>query len=348
MTFLGKTGGPGIGIDLGTANIVVYQSGKGVIYNEPSCVAVRKLPRGGVEVIAYGHEAKAMIGKTPVGVSVIKPLRDGVIANFDMTEAVLRHFISRACWEGKFSHPQVVVSVPAKVTEVERRAVIDAALGAGAREAYILDEPLAAALGAGLPINAPEGSMVLDIGSGTSEVAVISLGGLVVSNSLRVAGDSMDEAIIGLFRQKHALLIGEQTAEHIKIQIGSVIPLKKELEMEVKGRDLADGLPKVTRVSSVEIRDVLIPIVSRIEDMVKVALEQTPPELSRDIVDNGVVLTGGGSQLRGLPQKLTKVLNAPVICAEDPVHAIANGVGMTIQNLGEMKRILTTVHKTRR
>ena len=321
MALFRRSSGVGVGIDLGTSNIVVYQSGKGVVYDEPSCVSVRKLPRGGVEVIAYGHESKAMIGKTPVGVSVIKPLRDGVIANFEMTEAVLRHFISKACRAGHFSNPQVVVSVPAKVTEVERRAVVDAALGAGAREAYILDEPIAAALGAGLPISAPEGSMVLDIGSGTSEVAVISLGGLVVSNSLRAAGDSMDEAIIGLFRQKHALLIGESTAENVKIQIGSVMPLDEELEMEVKGRDLADGLPKVTR-------------------------EQTPPELSRDIVDNGIVLTGGGSLLRGLPRKLTNVLGSPVILAEDPIHAVANGVGMTLQNLGEMKRILTTVHKS--
>ena len=345
MAFFRKNTGVGIGIDLGTANIVVLQSDKGVIFDEPSCVAVRKMPRIGQEIIAYGPEAKAMIGKTPIGVSVVKPLRDGVIANFDMTEAVLRHFIEKACVAGNFSSPKVVVSVPAKVTEVERRAVIDAALGAGAKEAYIVDEPLAAALGAGLPINDPEGSMVLDIGSGTSEVAVISLGGLVVSNSLRAAGDTMDEAIIALFRQKHALLIGESTAESVKIQIGSVIPLKEELEMEVKGRDLADGLPKVTRVSSVEIREALTPIIARIEDVVKVTLEQTPPELSRDIVDNGIVLTGGGSLLRGLPQKLTRVLNAPVILAEDPLHAVAHGVGLTLANLGEMKKILTTVHR---
>lgn len=346
MALFGRSGGIGVGVDLGTANVVVFQGDRGIVFDEPSCVAVRKLPRGSVEVIAYGREAKAMIGKTPMGVSVIRPLRDGVIANFDMTESVLRHFISKTCAAGHFSNPRVVVAVPAKVTEVERRAVVDAALGAGAREAYILDEPLAAALGAGLPINAPEGSMVLDIGSGTSEVAVISLGGLVVSNSLRIAGDSMDEAIIGLFRQKHALLIGESTAENVKNEIGSVMPLKEELEIEVKGRDLADGLPKVSRVSSVEIREVLLPIVSRIEDMVKVALEQTPPELSRDIVDNGIVLAGGASQLRGLPEKLTRVLNAPVILSEDPIHAVANGVGLTLQNLGEMKRILTTVRKS--
>lgn len=347
MALFGRSGGIGIGIDLGTTNIVVYRSDVGIVHDVPSCVAVRKLPRGGVEVIAYGKEARAMVGKTPMGVSVIKPLRDGVIANFDMTENVLRHFISKTCAEGHFSSPQVIVSVPAKVTEVERRAVIDAALGAGAREAYIVDEPLAAALGAGLPINSPDGSIVLDIGGGTSEVAVVSLGGLVVTNSLRVAGDSMDEAIIGLFRQKHALLIGESTAESVKINIGSVLPLKQELEMEVKGRDLADGLPKMTRVSSVEVREVLLPIVSRIEDMIRVALEQTPPELARDIVDNGIVLTGGASQLRGLPEKLTQVLNAPVMLAEDPIHAVANGIGMTLQDFGRLKRILTTVRKNR-
>ncbi len=346
MDFFRRSSVAGIGIDLGTANIVVYLGGKGIVFDEPSCVSVRKLPRGGVDVIAYGHEAKAMIGKTPVGVSVIKPLRDGVIANFDMTEAVLRHFISKACAVGRISNPQVIVSVPANVTEVERRAVVDAALGAGSREAYILDEPVAAALGAGLPISDPEGSMVLDIGSGTSEVAVISLGGIVVSNSLRLAGDSMDEAISALFRQKHALLIGESTAENVKIQIGSVVPLDQELDMEVKGRDLADGLPKVTHVSSAEVREVLMPIVSRIEDMVKVTLEQTPPELSRDIVDNGIVLTGGGSQLRGLARRLTKVLSTPVILAEDPIHAVAKGVGQALQSLGEMKRPLVTVHKS--
>lgn len=345
MAFFKKEHDVGLGIDLGTENVVVYQNNKGIIIDEPSCVAVRKLPRGGQEVIAYGHEAKAMVGKTPIGVSVINPLRDGVIADFNMTEETLRHFIRRACSGGGFTSPYVVVSVPAKITEVERRAVVDAALGAGAGEAYIIDEPLAAALGAGLPINDPDGSMVLDLGSGTSEVAVISLGGLVVVNSLRIAGDSMDKAIIMLFRQKHALLIGESTAENVKISIGSVVPLKEELEMEVKGRDLADGLPKVTRVSSVEVREVLMPIISRIEDMVKVALEQTPPELSRDIVDNGIILTGGCASLRGLPQKLTQVLNAPVIRAEDPIHAVANGVGLTLQNLGEMKRILTTVRK---
>ncbi len=340
--------GPGIGIDLGTSNIVVYQCGKGILFNEPSAVTIRKQRRGGHEVIAFGREAKAMTGKTPVGVSVVSPLRGGVIANFNMTEALLRHFLQKAGVGGRFSHPQVVVSVPAKVTEVERRAVIDAALSAGAGEAYIVDEPLAAALGAGLPIYAPQGSMVLDIGGGTSEVAVISLGGIVVTNSLRSAGDDMDEAIIAMFRQKHALLIGESTAESIKIQIGSVLPLQEEIEMEVKGRDLADGLPKVEVVTSVEIREVLSPMVSRIEDMVKMALEQTPPELARDIVDNGIVLTGGAAQLRGLPQRLSKVLNAPVMLAEDPVHAVALGVGRTLENIGEMGGLLVTVRKAMR
>lgn len=340
--------GTGIGVDLGTSNIVIYLSGNGIIYDEPSAVAVRKQKRGGLDVIAYGREAKAMDGKTPVGVSVVRPLQDGVIANFDMTEAMLRHFFQRIAGHAHLSHPQVVVSVPAKVTEVERRAVIDAALGAGAGEAFIVDEPLAAALGAGLPINDPQGSMVLDIGGGTSEVAVISLGGLVVTNSLRVAGDDMDEAIIAMFRQKHALLVGESTAENIKMQIGSVLPLNPEKEIEVKGRDLADGLPKVEHVTSVEVREVLLPLISRIEDMVKVALEQTPPELSRDIVDNGIVLTGGASQLRCLPAKLTKMLNAPVFLAEDPIHAVALGVGRIVENLSTMSGILTTVQRAPR
>lgn len=338
-------GGTDVGIDLGTSNIVVYKCAQGIVFDEPSAVAVRKLPKGGQEIIAYGHEAKAMQGKTPLGVTVVHPLRDGVIANYDMTEVVLRHYLERMGGDSRFSRPRAVVSVPAKVTEVERRAVIDAALAAGAREAYIIDEPVAAALGAGLPIDEPQGSMVLDIGGGTSEVAVISLGGIVVTNLLRAAGDAMDEAIVSMFRQKRTLLIGESTAEFVKIAIGSVSPLHEELSVEVKGRDLADGLPKVETVTSVEIREVLSPLISRIEDMVKVALEQTPPELARDIVDNGIVLTGGAAQLRGLTERLSRSLNAPVILAEDAIHSVAMGVGRVLENLDEMKRSLTTVQK---
>ncbi|MDD4836913.1 MAG: rod shape-determining protein [Synergistales bacterium] len=346
MGFFSGFLGNDVGIDLGTSNVVVYQCGKGIVIDEPSAVAVRKKKRGGqLEVIAFGHEAKAMMGKTPAGVSTIRPLKDGVIANFDMTEAIIRHFLQLTAGRGVKSRPRVVISVPAKVTEVEKKAVIDATLGAGAKEAYVVDEPIASALGAGLPIQDPRGSMVLDIGGGTSEVAVLSLGGIVVNNSLRAAGDDMDEAIIAMLRQKHAILIGETTAENIKINIGSAIPLDDEVEVEVKGRDLADGLPKVTTVSSVEIREALDPLISRVEDMVKVALEQTPPELSKDIVDQGIVLTGGVCQIRGLPIRLSRSLNAPVILAEDPLHSVANGVGKILEDLSAMRKVLMSVEK---
>lgn len=338
--------GNDVGIDLGTSNIVVYQSGKGIVIDEPSAVSVRKRKRGGQsEIIAFGKESKAMTGKTPAGVTTIKPLKDGVIANFDMTEAIIRHFLQKTNGAGLKSRPRVVISVPAKVTEVEKKAVIDATLGAGASEAYVVDEPIAAALGAGLPIQDPRGSMVLDIGGGTSEVAVLSLGGIVVNNSLRVAGDDMDEAIIAMLRQKHSILIGETTAESIKIEIGSTLPLDTEVEIEVKGRDLADGLPKVTTVSSIEIREALDPLISRVEDMVKIALEQTPPELSKDIVDQGIVLTGGVCQLKGLPIRLARALNAPVFLSEQPLHAVALGVGKILDDLSAMKKVLMSVEK---
>ncbi|PIE54182.1 MAG: rod shape-determining protein [Dethiosulfovibrio peptidovorans] len=345
MGFFGFLGNE-VGIDLGTSNVVVYQCGKGIVMNEPSAVAVRKKKRGGqLEVIAFGNRAKAMAGKTPEGVSTIRPLKDGVIADFDMTEAIIRHFLQRTGGSGFRSRPRVVISVPAKVTEVEKKAVIDATLGAGAREAYVVDEPVAAALGAGLPIQEPRGSMILDVGGGTSEVAVLSLGGIVVNNSLRVAGDDMDDAIVAMLRQKHAIFIGNTTAESVKIDVGSALPMEQEVDIEVKGRDLADGLPKVTTVSSVEIREALDPLISRVEDMVKVALEQTPPELSKDIVDQGIVLTGGICQLRGLDVRLSRSLNAPVILAEDPLHAVARGVGRILEDLNAMKRVLMSVEK---
>lgn len=338
--------GNDVGIDLGTSNVVVYQCGRGIVIDEPSAVTVRKKKRGGqMEVIAFGREAKTMMGKTPAGVTTIRPLKDGVIANFDMTEAIIRHFLQITGGGRMKFRPRVVISVPAKVTEVEKKAVIDATLGAGAREAYVVDEPVASALGAGLPIQDPRGSMVLDIGGGTSEVAVLSLGGIVVNNSLRAAGDDMDEAIISMLRQKHAILIGETTAESIKTTIGSALPMDQEVDIEVKGRDLADGLPKVSMVSSVEIRESLDPLIVRVEDMVKVALEQTPPELSKDIVDQGIVLTGGVCQLRGLTTRLSKALNAPVILSDDPLHSVANGVGKILEDLSTMKKILMSVEK---
>ncbi len=344
--FSGVFGGD-VGIDLGTANIVVYVKGKGIVLNEPSAVAIRKRLRGGsAEVIAVGAEAKAMAGKTPIGVSTIWPLQDGVIANFDMTEELIRYCLRMARGtSGPLSRPRVVISVPAQITEVERKSVIDATLGAGAREAYVVEEPVAAAIGVGMPIQEPSGNMILDIGGGTCEIAVLSLGGIVVTNSLRAAGNDMDSAIVAMLRQRYALLIGETTAEEVKIGIGSSLPLEKELEMPVKGRDLADGLPKSDVVSSVEIREALEPIVLRIEDMVKIALEQTPPELAKDIVDQGIILSGGVSLLRGLAERLSKALSTPVVVAEEPMNAVAQGVGVILENLDAMKKILLSVEK---
>ena len=336
-----------VGIDLGTANIVVYVKEKGIVLSEPSTVAVRKLPRSrGLEVIAVGQEAKAMAGKTPAGVEAIWPLQDGVIANFDMTEELIRYCLRRAGGSGSFMvHPRVVISVPAEVTEVERKAVVDATLGAGASEAYVVDEPISAALGVGLPIDKPQGCMIVDVGGGTSEVSVISLGGIVVTSSLRNAGKVMDNAIIAMLRQRYALLIGETTAEEVKNTIGSALPLAPELEMAVKGRDLSDGLPKVDTVSSVEVREALDPIFLGIEDMVKVALEKTPPELAKDIVDQGIVLSGGVSLMRGFAERLSRAVNTPVITAEKPLYSVALGVGKILENLGAMRRVLMSVER---
>lgn len=334
-----------VGIDLGTANVVVYLKGKGVAINEPSVVAVR---RGGrrrqPQVIAVGAEAKAMVGKTPTGVSTVRPLQHGVIADFDMTEAMINHFVTRAgAGKGIFSHPKVIVCIPACVTEVERKAVIDASLSAGAREAYVIEEPVAAALGAGLPIQDPKGNMVLDIGGGTSEVAILSLGGIVVSNSLRSAGDEIDNSIVALLRQNYTLSIGESTAEEIKMKIGTAMDIGEEMSMEVKGRDLMDGLPKAVTVTSSEIREAIEPIVCRIEEMVRDALEQTPPELARDIVDQGFVVTGGGALLKGLAERLSRNLKVPVVTAEEPLFCVALGVGRVLEEIDTMKTVLVPV-----
>lgn len=336
-----------VGIDLGSANIVVYVREKGIVLSEPSTVAVRKITRGaGVEVIAVGREAKSMSGKTPSGIDVIWPLQDGVIANFDMTEELIRYCLMKAGGGGAFVHPRVVISVPAEVTEVERKAVIDATLGAGASEAYIVEEPIAAALGIGLPIDKPNGYMVIDVGGGTSEVSVISLGGIVVTSSLRSAGKTMDNAIIAMIRSRYALLIGETTAEEVKNTIGSALPLSPEPDdLPVKGRDLSDGLPKSDLVSAVEVREALEPIIAGIEDMLKVALEKTPPELARDIVDRGIILTGGVALMHGFAERLSRTINTPVIPAEKPLFSVALGVGRILENLGAMRKVLLTVER---
>ncbi|MFC2594165.1 MAG: rod shape-determining protein, partial [Fretibacterium sp.] len=268
------------------------------------------------------------------------------IANFDMTEELIRFCLHKAKGGGSFmAHPRVVISVPAEVTEVERKAVVDATLGAGASEAYVVDEPISAALGVGLPIDKPQGCMIVDVGGGTSEVSVISLGGIVVTSSLRNAGKVMDNAIVAMLRQRYALLIGETTAEEVKNTIGSALPLAPELEMAVKGRDLSDGLPKVDTVSSVEVREALDPIFLGIEDMVKVALEKTPPELAKDIVDQGIVLSGGVSLMRGFAERLSRAVNTPVITAEKPLYSVALGVGKILENLGAMRRVLMSVER---
>jgi rod shape-determining protein MreB len=338
-----------IGIDLGSANTVVYVKGRGVTIDEPSVLAIRKIgSKGKKDIIAFGHPAKKMIGKTPQGIETVRPLQHGVIADFDMTEKMVGYYMSSAN-QGRhmMAHPRVAICVPACVTEVEKRAVVDATLGAGAREAFVVEEPLAAALGTGLPINEPRGNMVVDIGGGTSEVAVLSLGGVVISNSLRAAGDDIDNAIVSMMRQNYTLSIGESTAEEVKMAIGSVIPLESELEMEVKGRDLMDGLPKVVMVTSNEVRDAIEPIVCRIEDMLRYAVEQTPPELVKDIVDQGLVLTGGSSQLRGLSARFSDVINVPVHMAESPLYSVALGLGKLLETVDRGDKIAVTVdHST--
>jgi rod shape-determining protein MreB len=334
-----------IGIDLGSANTVVYVKGRGITIDEPSVLAVRKIGiKGKKEVIAFGNPAKKMIGKTPQGIETIRPMQHGVIADFDMTEQMVGHYMTEAN-QGRrmMAHPRVAICIPAGVTEVEKRAVVDATLGAGAREAFVVEEPLAAALGTGLPINEPRGNMVVDIGGGTSEVAVLSLGGVVLSNSLRAAGDDIDAAIISMMRQNYTLSIGESTAEEVKCMIGSVIPLDEELEMEVKGRDLMDGLPKVVNVTSNEVREAIETIILRIEDMLRYAVEQTPPELVKDIVDQGFVLTGGSSQLRGLNIRFSDAINVPVHMAEAPLYSVALGLGKLLETVDRGDKIAVTV-----
>jgi rod shape-determining protein MreB len=339
--------GSDIGIDLGTVNVVVYVKGKGIVINEPSVIAVRKSIRGSrKEILAVGRQAKAMVGKTPAGIETVKPMREGVISDFDMTEAMISHFVRAADdRRGFFSRPRVVVSVPACVTEVERRAVVDATLSAGAREAYVVEEPLAAALGASLPIHEPRGNMVVDIGGGTCEVAVLSMGGIVVSKSIRGAGDEIDSAIVSMLRLNHKLAIGDATAEQIKWDLGSVAPLDEELRMEVKGRALTDGLPRSITLSSVQVREAIEPIIGKIEDTIRETLEATPPELVKDIYEQGLVLAGGGALLRGLSQRLSQALNVPVFVADDPLIAVSHGLAKVLEDLDAKRPIMNTVER---
>lgn len=317
-----------IGIDLGTANTLVFMKGKGIVMREPSVVAVDVRTD---TVLAVGSHAKEMIGRTPGSIVAVRPLKDGVIADFDITATMLKHFIKKTVKTGIFSKPKVVVCIPSGVTEVERRAVEDAARQAGAAEVELIEEPMAAAIGAGLPVAEPTGSMVVDIGGGTSEVAVISLGDIVTACSVRVAGDKFDESIVSYIKKKYNLLIGERTAEEIKINIGSAYPVEEEVKVEVKGRNLVDGLPKNIEISSQEVREALADPLITIVEAVKSTLEKTPPELSADIIDHGITLTGGGALLRGLDLLISQETGMPVNVAENPLDCVVDGTGKRLE-----------------
>src|SRR5437870_8215062 len=329
-----------LAIDLGTANTLIYVKNEGIVCNEPSVVAVQQRnERGGKKVLAVGAEAKKMLGRTPGSIVAIRPLKDGVIADFEITEAMLRYFIQKVHNRRTLVRPRIIVGVPFGITEVEKRAVRESAESAGAREDYLIEEPMAAAIGGGLPITEPTGNMIVDIGGGTTEVAVIALAGVVLSKSIRVAGDKMDEAIVQYIKRKYNLLIGERTAEIIKKEIGSAYPLEEPLTVEVKGRDLVAGVPKTLLVNSDEIREALSEPVNAIVDAVRSVLERTPPELSADIVDKGVVLSGGGAQLKNLDVLLREETGLPVMVCENPQLAVVLGTGKVLDELGQLREI---------
>jgi rod shape-determining protein MreB len=334
-----------LAIDLGTANTLVYVKGRGIVTNEPSVVAIHKDSKGAKKVIAVGEEAKRMLGKTPGNVVAIRPLKDGVIADFEVTEVMLKYFIQKIHNKKSYARPRVVISIPSGITPVEKRAVKESAESAGAREVYLIEEPMAAAIGVGLPITEPDGNMIVDIGGGTTEVAVISLAGIVYCNSVRVAGDKIDEAIIQYIKRKYNMLIGERTAELVKINIGSAYPSaeEEEVKMEVKGRDLIGGIPRTLEVSAKEIREAISEPVNAIVEAVRIALERTPPELASDIVDKGIVLSGGGALLRNLDALIKEVTKLPVIVAENPLTAVVEGAGKVLDELDLLKQVATTL-----
>ncbi len=327
-----------IGIDLGTANTLVFMKGKGIILREPSVVA---LDTRKDEVLYVGAEAKEVIGRTPGSIVAMRPLKDGVIADFDVTANMLQRFIRKVCGSSIFSRPNIVICIPSGVTEVERRAVRSAAETAGGRRVSIIEEPMAAAIGAGLPVAEATGSMVVDIGGGTSEVAVISLGGIVTSRSVRVAGDAFDSAIIQYIRRKHNLLIGDRTAEDIKLAIGSAYPYDDEQPINVRGRNLVDGLPKNITIEPVEIREALADSVATVVDAIKTTLERTPPELSADIIDNGIMLTGGGAMLRGLDRLVSIETGIDTRIAENPLDCVVNGTGRVLEDIDRLRDVLS-------
>ncbi len=328
-----------LAIDLGTANTLVYVKGRGIVVSEPSVVAVTKDGRGPDKVRAVGREAKEMLGRTPGNIVAIRPMKEGVIADFEIAEAMLRYFITRVHNRSTLVRPRIVVAVPSGITEVEKRAVRESAMSAGAREVYLIEEPMAAAIGAGLPVTEPSGNMIVDIGGGTTEVAVLSLSGIVYSNSTRVGGDKLDEAIINYVKRKYNLLIGERTAELVKIKIGSAYPTDEIRSLEVKGRDLVAGVPKTLELKTDEICDALAEPVNTMVESVKLALESTPPELSADIVDKGIVMTGGGAMLANLDLLLREATGLPVMLAEDPLSAVVLGTGRCLDELDLLRDV---------
>lgn len=326
-----------IGIDLGTANTLVFVRGQGIVLNEPSVVAVEKTSG---KVLAVGSAAKEMLGRTPGEIAAIRPLKDGVIADFEISEKLLSDFIRRVVKHRYLMKPRIVISVPSGITEVEKRAVRDSAENAGAREVFLLQEPMAAAIGVGLPVDQPSGIMIIDIGGGTSEIAVIALNGIVNNISVRIAGDEMNDSIVMYLKKNYNLLIGELTAEEIKIKIGSAFPLEKELSMEIKGRDLVAGVPKNLKLSSVQVREALVEPIERIVEAVRQSLERTPPELASDILERGIILTGGGALLRGLDKRLRQETNLPVNVAEDPLTCVVRGTGKVLENMQMFSKVL--------
>jgi len=328
-----------LAIDLGTATTLVYVKGKGIVSNEPSVVAIRKDSRGGKKILAVGNEAKRMLGRTPANIVAIRPMKDGVIADFEVTESMLRYFINKVHNRGSFIRPRIIISVPSGITPVEKRAVKESAESAGAREIYLIEEPMAAAIGAGLPVSEPSGNMIVDIGGGTTEVAVISLSGIVLSKTVRVAGDKMDEAIVQYIKRKYNLLVGERTAELIKTTIGTAYQEKEMRSVDVKGRDLVTGVPKTIEITCEEVRAAISGPVNAIVECVKSTLERTPPELAADIVDRGIVLAGGGGLLRNLDLLLREETGLPIVVAENALTAVVLGSGMALDSLSLLKEV---------